>query len=56
MIAPAAPTVAVAEAVTAVAVVEDGFGRVVAAAAADPAEASDGSWVTGWVVAAASCT
>lgn len=51
MVAPATPPVAVTESVTAVAVavavVEDGFGRVVAAAAADPAEASDGSWVTG---------
>lgn len=46
MVAPATPPVAVTESVTAVAVVEDGFGRVVAAAA-DPAEASDGSWVTG---------
>ena len=47
MVAPAAPPVAVVESVTAVAVVEDGFGRVAAAGAADPAEASDGSWVTG---------
>ena len=47
MVAPAAPPVAAAESVTAVAVVEDGFVRVVAAAAADPAEASDESWMTG---------
>jgi len=47
VVEPAAPPVAVAELVTAVAVVKDGFGRVVTAGAADPAEASDGSWVTG---------
>jgi hypothetical protein len=47
VVAPAAPPVAVAESVRPVAVVEDGFGRVAAAGAADPAETSDGSWVTG---------
>lgn len=44
VVAPAAPPpVADAESATTVAVVD---GRVVAVPAADPAEASDGSWVT----------
>lgn len=43
MLAPVAPPVAAAEAVTAVAVAADG--NVIAGAAAEPAGASDGSWV-----------